>query len=158
MRWVNTDPTEVAFVNFVEETSPWALRIAYAFTQGSRDAEDVVQETYFRYWQRLRHTRQPPSRAYLYRALMNNLKSWYRHNRRHILVAQVEKMSDVGSDIAVRDAIARLPLAERTAATAVWVLGLDLDSAAHITGLKPNTLRSRLSRARTRLNRWLKED
>jgi DNA-directed RNA polymerase specialized sigma24 family protein len=89
---------------------------------------------------------------------MNNLKSWYRHNRHHILIAQVEKAADLGSDIAVRDAIARLPLAERTAATAVWILGLDLDTAANITGLKPVTLRSRLSRARTRLNRWLKED
>ncbi len=158
MRWVNTDPTEAAFVNFVEDTSPWALRIAYAFTQGSRDAEDVVQETYFRYWRRLQHTLRPPSRAYLYRALMNNLKSWYRNNRHQILVAKVEKVGELGSDIAVRDAIARLPLAERTAATAVWILGLDLDAAANITGLKPATLRSRLSRARSRLNRWLKED
>ncbi len=158
MRWGNTEPTEAEFVIFVEDTSPWALRIAYAFTQGSRDAEDVVQETYFRYWSRIQHTHRPPSRAYLYRALMNNLKSWYRHNRHHILIAQVEKAADLGSDIAVRDAIARLPLAERTAATAVWILGLDLDTAANITGLKPVTLRSRLSRARTRLNRWLKED
>ncbi len=158
MRWIITLDWDQIFAEFIENTSPWALRLAYAFTKDHGDAEDVVQDTYFRYWRRLQHAHQVPNSAYLYRALMNNLKSWYKKHRWIIAVDSLQISTELGSDIAVRDAICRLPTAQRIAATSVWVLGFSIEEAARVSGLKASSVRSHLSRARRRLDQWLFEE
>lgn len=152
------EPSEI-FSQFVTETSPWALRLAYGMTGHRTEAEDLVQETYTRYWVRFRQQRVPLSNAYLYRAIMNACYSWHRARYTRTSPRRDDGGSvELESDLALRDLIMRLPRAERDAATAVFVLGWSHEATSRALRLKPGTLRARLARARKALEKAYYDD
>ncbi|MFE2727559.1 RNA polymerase sigma factor [Kitasatospora sp. NPDC059327] len=152
------------FDDAAEDLYRYALRVS-----GDRAvAEDVVQLTFLEAW-RLRATLREgdePVRPWLFGIAANLLRNTSRAARRHRAAMArlparetvpdfadelVGRLDDAAQLAAAHRALARLRKPEREVFTlCVWA-GLDYASAAQALGIPVGTVRSRLSRARTRL-------
>ena len=139
------------------------FRAAWALCGSREDAEDLVQDTYERVLRRPRFVRRDDDLAYLYRALRHTYFNARRTaSRRPRVAAPLEDVqaaatrADVLPEQAaevnlVFDAIAALPDPMREVIVAVDVLGLSYDEAGKALGVHPNTIPSRLARARLKI-------
>lgn len=160
------------FDAFAEAVCNHAFRLV-----GNRAAaEDVMAATFLQAWRT--HTRIDAEGGSLGPWLLGIATNVARnHNRsarrRRMLVARLatyapEPSADIAEDVAwrlggdaraaaTRDALARLRLPERQVlALCVWS-GLSYEQAAEALGIPVGTVRSRLSRARTKMQRYLAE-
>jgi RNA polymerase sigma-70 factor (ECF subfamily) len=138
-------------------------RAAWALCGSREDAEDLVQETYERVLRRPRFVRREDDLAYLYRTLRNTYFNARRTaSRRPQLGAQLEDVAAASSRADVQpeqaaeinlvfDAVAALPEQMREVLVAVDVLGLSYAEAGQALGVHPNTIPSRLARARLKV-------
>jgi len=138
-------------------------RAAWALCGSREDAEDLVQETYERVLRRPRFVRKDDDLGYLYRALHNTFFNQRRTaSRRPQVGAVLEDVAVASSraDVqpesalelsAVFDAVAALPQPMREVIVAVDIVGLSYAEAGKALGVHPNTIPSRLARARLRV-------
>lgn len=145
---------------------------AYRLTGEWTTAEDVVSLTFLEAW-RLRERLDEDGgslRPWLLGIAINVTRNTRRAARRHAAAVsrlpREETMADFADEIAgrlddaaqlavVREALQRLRRAEREVlALCVWS-GLDYRAAAEALGVPVGTVRSRLSRARTKLAKYL---
>jgi RNA polymerase sigma factor (sigma-70 family) len=127
-------------------------------------AHDVVAETFATAW---RHFRRLPAEPlpWLYRVARNSLANEDRAARRQVRLAEriagrgVEHAADhavsVVADAGLRDALARLSVADREALLLIGWEGLTNDDAAKVMGCSAVAFKVRLHRARRRLARLL---
>jgi RNA polymerase sigma-70 factor (ECF subfamily) len=139
------------------------FRAAWALCGSREDAEDLVQETYERVLRRPRFVRRDDDLAYLYRTMRNTYFNARRTaSRRPQVAAQLDDVqaassrADVQPEQAIEaslmfEAVAALPRAMREVLVAVDVLGLSYAEAGQALGVHPNTIPSRLARARLKV-------
>jgi RNA polymerase sigma factor (sigma-70 family) len=128
------------------------------FLSGSNEvAEDLVQDCFARLVRRSRPLHNPPS--YLRVSVVNAVRSW---QRRRILERSHGKVMpgsqvEAGFD-ALRDALARLPLRQRTAVVLRFYLDLSESDIAVTLGCRPGTVKSLISRGVDRLRTQIEHD
>jgi RNA polymerase sigma-70 factor (ECF subfamily) len=138
-------------------------RAAWALSGDREDAQDLVQETYARVLARPRFLRKDDDLGYLLRALRNTFLMQLDKKRRQLVGESVTPEADPVDRLGymrpdrvleakeIYAAIAALPTEFRLAITAVDVTGLSYNEVAKALRLPPGTVRSRVSRARTRV-------
>ena len=143
------------------------FRAAWALCGSREDAEDLVQETYERVLRRPRLLRKDDDLAYLYRTLRNTYFNARRTaSRRPRVVAELDYVHaastrrDSQPELAaetnlVLETVAALPAERREVLVAVDVVGLSYAEAGRALGLHPNTIPSKLARARAQVTQSL---
>jgi RNA polymerase sigma factor (sigma-70 family) len=139
--------------------------LAYATRRVTQpaDAADVVAETFLVAWRR--HRDLPPgdeARLWLYgvarRVLANQHRGDARRERlreRLLSFAAASPGIDPSARLAVREALAKLPEPDRELLMLTAWEGLEPREAASVLRISPAAVRTRLSRARTRLRNLL---
>jgi RNA polymerase sigma-70 factor, ECF subfamily len=143
------------------------FRAAWALCGSRQDAEDLVQETYERVLRRPRLLRKDDDLGYLYRTLRNIYFNTLRTgSRRPRVVAELDDVHaastrrDSQPELAaetnlVLEAVAALPAQRRDVLVAVDVVGLSYADAGRALRVHPNTIPSRLARARSQVTKSL---
>ncbi|MGW1177067.1 RNA polymerase sigma factor [Kitasatospora sp. NPDC002543] len=164
-----------AFGELFDETADDLYRYAARVLGERAAAEDVVQLTFLEAW-RLRGTLREddgPVRPWLFGIAAHVLRNTTRAARRHRAAMAripdrgvlpdfaeelVGRLDDDARLAAVRRALSGLRKAEREVFGLCVLAGLDYESAAEALGVPIGTVRSRLSRARTKLRALADEE
>jgi RNA polymerase sigma-70 factor, ECF subfamily len=157
------------FGSLIAEQMPALRRYARALTRDPVAADDLVQNCLVRALAK-QHLWQPGSnmRSWLFAILHNEgaseLRRAAREQRRiaasrYTCVSVTDSHAGLGTLLVDLDrAIARLPAEQRQAILLIGLEGLEYDEAARLLATPAGTLRSRLSRGRTRLRRLLRDE
>lgn len=128
-------------------------RTALAILGNPAEAEDAVQDTFLRYLETRPQLRDSEhEKAWLLRVIINACRSRLRAAKRHPLTELLASYPAHGpEESAVVEAVLALPPRERTAVHLFYYEGYSTQEIAALTGQRPGTVRSHLSRARVRL-------
>jgi RNA polymerase sigma-70 factor, ECF subfamily len=156
--------TALTFEAFFRAEHVRLARALYLLTGNAAEADELTQEAMVRVYERWDRVGQMESpQGYLFRTALNLHRSRIRRLAtvaRHVLTAT--DAPDPAELVQRRDSVARalasLPTGQREAVVLVEWLGMGQDEAAATLGLKPGSLRARLSRAKVDLRRTLEED
>ena len=164
---------EKAFSILVEQYTAAVFRIVRRMVQDRMEAESIVQETFWRFWQALpRYTLDRPILPYLATIASNVARDQYRRDRRleDISVEDVlegwpdESDSDperIMDDERARERLAAsiptLPFAYRAVISLRYEAGMSYEEIALALALPVNTVRTHLRRAKQALRRKLEE-
>lgn len=161
-----------AFAEIFDEHSQAIFRHAMRVTGERPVAEDVVSLTFLEAW-RLRHKIQPEGESlapWLFGIATNVIRNTTRAARRHRALLTrvaphdtvpdfstelVDRIADAQQMVYVREALNSLRCPEREVFTLVVWAGLDYEAAAEALGIAVGTVRSRLSRTRTKLRNYV---
>jgi RNA polymerase sigma-70 factor (ECF subfamily) len=161
------DVTPVAILGFEEFFEAEQVRLAralYLLTGSAAEADELTQEAMVRVYERWDRVRQMDSpQGYLFRTALNLHRSrgrWLATRARQIL--QPTPSPDPAEVAESRDSLARalasLPTGQRGAVVLVEWLGMDPQEAATALGIKPGSVRARLSRAKAALRLTLEDE
>ncbi len=143
--------TDAAFAAFFSESKTPMHRLAYLLTGSAVQAEEAVQESFVRVFERW--TRIDDPGAYLRRSVINRCTSWHRHRavvlRTRSRVATNESYLDQPDELT--DALAQLPARRRAVIVLRYYERLDLDEIADALGVSVGTVKSTLHRALAQL-------
>jgi RNA polymerase sigma-70 factor (ECF subfamily) len=152
------------FEEFFEAEHERLARALYLLTGSALEADELTQEAMVRVYERWDRVRQMGSpQGYLFRTALNLHRSrlrWLASRARQIL--QATPSPDPAEVVQSRDsldrALASLPTGQRGAVVLVEWLGMDPEEAAKTLGIKPGSVRARLSRAKAALRRMLEDE
>ncbi len=152
-----------AFGELVRRHEAMAVRVA-AVVGGSAGAEDAAQEAFVRAYRSLhRFDVGRPFRPWLSRIVANVAKNRVRGEQRHAQLALRAPYEVASGDVvadaidatarreALTDALARLPERDRLVIAYRWFEDMSEREIADALGVRPGTVKSRLSRAMARL-------
>jgi RNA polymerase sigma-70 factor (sigma-E family) len=151
---------DTSFVAFVESAWPRHLRLAVLLTGNRSQAEELLQDSLVRMYERWRKlSRRDDLHAYLRRALVNNHTSVWRRRRRESLVAEVPDRVAVGHspDIEVTQALAALPPGQRAVVVLRLYEDLSEQQAAAALGCSVGNIKSQYARALDKLRSLVRE-
>jgi RNA polymerase sigma-70 factor (ECF subfamily) len=159
-----TTVTDLRFEEFFQAEHVRLARALYLLTGSAAEADELTQEAMVRVYERWDRVRQMDSpQGYLFRTALNLHRSrlrWLATRARHIVHAT--SSPDPAEVVQRRDSLARalgsLPTGQREAVVLVEWLGMDQEEAATALGVKPGSVRARLSRAKVDLRRMLEEE
>ena len=153
----------VAFGDLVRRYEATAVRVA-SVVCGSAAAEDAAQEGFIRAFRSLRRFEPGrPFRPWLLRIVVNTAKNRVRSEQRHLLLSLRAPRADVAEDAgfegvlaesrraALAEALIRLPERDRLVLAYRWFEEMSEREIADALGVRPGTVKSRLSRAMARL-------
>ncbi len=144
---------EISFEEFFDGERPRLFATLVLIVGNRGVAEDLMQESFVRVWERWDRVMQHPDPpGYLYRTALNLV----RQRRRRVLRAHEAGPQDVPSDAfaAVDDradlfaALRRLTPRQRAALVLLDLLDLDAEQAGKVLGVRPGTVRSLASQGR----------
>jgi RNA polymerase sigma-70 factor, ECF subfamily len=147
-----------AFEEVVDRYGLQLLRTARVILRDQALAEDAIQETFLKAWQRIGTLRDEDPGPWLTRIAMNESISAYR--RRHRFQALTERFGRLGGGTHVVSSEARLDLAaaldhltanQRAAVALRYYRDLSVEDAARALNISVDTLKSRLKTALRRL-------
>lgn len=163
---------EVAFAALVELYSGPVFRIVHRMLPDRMEAESIVQETFWRFWQVLpRYGADRPLLPYLATIASNLARDLFRRERR-IEQLPVDELPESGlredaplerlvEDARTRERLAQcvrqLPFAYRSVIALRYEAGMSYEQIAEALSLPLNTVRTHLRRARELLRRQLEE-
>jgi RNA polymerase sigma-70 factor (sigma-E family) len=143
--------TDASFAAFFTETKAPMYRLAYLLTGSAAQAEEAVQESFVRVFERWARIDDPG--AYLRRAIVNRCTSWHRHRavvlRTRTRVATNESYLDQPDELT--DALAQLPARRRAVVVLRYYERLDHEEIADSLGISVGTVKSTLHRALAQL-------
>jgi RNA polymerase sigma-70 factor (sigma-E family) len=151
---------DTSFVAFVESAWQRHLRLAVLLTGNRSQAEELLQDSLVRMYERWRKlSRRDDLHAYLRRALVNNHTSVWRRRRRENLVADVPEpaATDGGPDIEVTHALAALPAGQRAVVVLRLYEDLSERQAAEALGCSVGNIKSQYARALDKLRSLVRE-
>lgn len=126
------------------------------------DAEDAVSEATLRAWQAFGRLRDEKSlKGWLIKITVNCA---YEHHRRGARVTYTDDLEPLAGgaedrhDFTLWDAVCRLPADYRVATVLYYYEDMTTAEIAKVLGVREGTVRSRLSRARSRLRTLLEEE
>jgi RNA polymerase sigma factor (sigma-70 family) len=149
-----------------------AYNLARWLTGNDHDAEDVVQESYLRALRFFPGFRGGNSRPWLLTIVRNTCYTWLRRNRMNDVTTELDEevhgvdyttsnpeavlLAAARSDMVTR-ALEELPVALREIVILRELEGMSYQEIADVAAVPIGTVMSRLSRARTRLQKLLAE-
>jgi RNA polymerase sigma-70 factor (sigma-E family) len=158
------DSTDVSapaslFTDVVKGHSHNLIRLAYLLTGDMAEAEDAVADAYAKVWSKLTRGQVDDVSRYLQRAVVNTVRGNIRHRlvvRRQVARAGPQPaVRPFDQQVVDRDRIwtemLTLPISQRAALTLRFVEDLSEQETAFILGVKPGTVKSRVSRGLDRL-------
>ena len=157
---------QVSFDRLVRDEHVGLLRFAYLLCGDHHRAEDAVAEALARTWPRWRSGGIDDPRAYIRRAIVNELRGRARRagvRRRHDdrrVVAPVVRALDhdaVERDL-VLEALLRLPLRQRAAVVLRFYEDRSEQETANLLGVSAGTVKTHVHRALEQLRILLEED
>ena len=157
----HTEPVDQAFTDGVMEALPNLRAFALSLTGKLDKAEDLVQETLVKAWDK-QESFQPGTnlKAWLFTILRNEFYSQMRKRRREVedsdgaITARlsIHPAQDGSSDLNdFKRALELLPEDQREAIILIGAEGMSYEDAAEALGVKVGTIKSRVNRARNRL-------
>jgi RNA polymerase sigma factor (sigma-70 family) len=151
-------PDEDDFVQFYEEESLWAARLAFLLSGDPVSAEDLMQEAFLGLYRHFDRVENP--RAYL-RATLANLARRRRGRERrrsaaHRIVAQREAVSESANELF--DLVVKLPAKQRVVIVLRYYEGLSEAEIATALVCPNGTVKSLASRAIDQLRKELHDD
>jgi RNA polymerase sigma-70 factor (sigma-E family) len=148
---------DTVFVEFVEEAWQRHLRLAMLLTGDPARAEELLQDSLVKLYERWRRMRSPEeAHAYLRRILTNGRISWWRRVRRETLVADVPERGyeppgpHPDADL-LRTALRRLPPRQRAVVVLRHYEDLSEREIAKVLGCSLGTVKAQNARALQRL-------
>jgi RNA polymerase sigma-70 factor, ECF subfamily len=150
-----------------------AFRAAWLIVRDPGEAEDAVQEAFVKAWRAMPRFRpDAPFRPWILRIASNEARNRIRSTRRRDALALREAAASSGDAApspetaalaldeaeALAHALERLPERDRLVIGYRWLLDLSEAETADVLGVRPGTVKSRLSRALVRLRAALAED
>jgi RNA polymerase sigma-70 factor (ECF subfamily) len=150
-----------------------AFRAAWLIVRDPGEAEDAVQEAFVKAWRAMPRFRpDAPFRPWILRIASNEARNRIRSTRRRDALALREAAASSGDAApspetaalarddaeALAHALERLPERDRLVIGYRWLLDLSESETAEVLGVRPGTVKSRLSRALVRLRAALAED
>lgn len=152
------------FEDFFEAEHTRLLRAVFLMTADRSEAEDVIQETFLKVWERWDRVRGMDSpTGYLYRTALNAVRSRARRAARALHrtmtpTSRADPMALADDRDQVVQALRRLALRQRIALVLTELLDQSPDEAGKVMGIKGASVRSLASQARTALRHLLEED
>ena len=152
--------TNAEIERVVNEYATMLLRVAYSQLNNRAEAEDTVQEVLLKYMEKAPiFQSEEHEKAWLLRVTVNHCKN-------HLASAWFRKRADLDEGIPALDnaelevvsAVAALPAKYRAVVHLYYFEGYSTKELAEILHSRPNTVSSRLSRARALLAKALKEE
>ncbi|MHB1565485.1 MAG: RNA polymerase sigma factor [Acidiferrobacter sp.] len=153
------------FQTSLEASRARLYRMAYAWTHNGALADDLVQETLAKAWQKRDQLRDPKAQdAWLFSILTNCFRDNHRRQRETEDIDDMEiagelcvETEQIRSELVgrVRTAIGRLPNGQRQVVSLVDLEGFSYVEVASILGIPSGTVMSRLCRARAALKTML---
>ena len=152
--------TNAEIERVVNEYATMLLRVAYSQLNNRTEAEDAVQEVLLKYMEEAPvFQSEEHEKAWLLRVTINHCKN-------HLASAWFRKRADLDEGIPALDneelevvsAVAALPAKYRAVVHLYYFEGYSTKEIAEILHSRPNTVSSRLSRARALLAKALKEE
>ena len=150
------------FTAAVTEHRRAMYRAARALLSSDADAEDAVSEATLRAWQAFGRLRDEKSlKGWLIKITVNCA---YEHRRRGARVTYTDDLEPLAGgaedrhDFTLWDAVCRLPADYRVATVLYYYEDMTTAEIAKALGVREGTVRSRLSRARSRLRTLLEEE
>jgi RNA polymerase sigma-70 factor (ECF subfamily) len=146
-----------SFEDFFELEQERLLRVLWMVTGSLQEAEDIVQDTFIRVWERWpRVSAMESPTGYLHHAAMNIFRNRYRRARlelRKTLTAAPpdDAFASAEDRISVSSALRRLTSKQRAALVLTDLLGYPADEAGRMLGVRGSTVRSLSSTARAAL-------
>lgn len=133
-------------------------RAALAILGDPQEAEDVVQDTFLRLWEKAPIFKSPAhERAWLLKVAVNGCKSRLRAPWRRRTAPLLDSYPAADpEEQALMEVIQSLPPKDRTVLHLYYYEGYQTAEIAAMTGWREGTVRSRLARARDRLRELLK--
>ncbi len=149
---------ETTTEQLVREYGDMVYRLAYAHTRNRSDADDIFQEVFLHVMESKKEFQnEAHEKASLIRITLNCLKShWRMAWRKHDVPLDERIIYPEPEDHAVDEALLKLPPKYRTAVHLFYCEGYSATEIAELTGEKPSTVRTRLTRARKKLRDTLK--
>lgn len=142
-----------SFETFYVDSWDWAVRVATLITQSSDAGPEIAQDSLFvlyRHWGEIERPK-----AYLRTTIVNRCHNWQRRNRTRQaklpLLASPGSVELEASELA--DAVAGLPLRQRTVLVLRYWCDLSEAEIAAAIGCRPGTVKSLSSRALRRLRK-----
>ena len=146
------------FEGFFEAERGRLFRLLVLVTGSADEAEDLVQEAFFKVWERWARVKDLENPVgYLHRTAINRFRSRYRHA---VYVAKrrmraVSNAPDPLTAVEDRDAALRvlrlLTRRQRGAVILTQLLGYSVEEAAVALSIRPGTVRVLISQARARV-------
>ena len=152
--------TNAEIERVVNEYATMLLRVAYSQLNNRTEAEDAVQEVLLKYMEKAPvFQSEEHEKAWLLRVTVNHCKN-------HLASAWFRKRADLdegipaldNAELGVVSAVAALPAKYRAVVHLYYFEGYSTKEIAEILHSRPNTVSSRLSRARALLAKALKEE
>ncbi len=141
---------------------PGLRAFARSLTQDSASADDLVQETILRAWAKLDSFEDGTNlRAWLFTILRNTFISSKRKVKREVedseghhaaRLVEAPRQDGAASLGSFRRALSRLPQDQREALMLVGAVGFTYEEAAEVCNCSSGTIKSRVNRARLRLD------
>ena len=149
---------ETTIEQLVQRYGGTVYRLAYAQTRSRHDADDIFQEVFLRVAQhRPVFDSDAHAKAWLLRVTLNCLKShWRAAWRRHDVPLDERIPFPAPEERALDDALRQLAPKYRAAVHLYYYEGYSAEEIARMTGKKPSTIRTQLTRARAQLREILK--
>ena len=138
------------------------FRAARAVLDGDADAEEAVGEAVLRAWERWGTLRDPEAvRPWLLKITVNCAHGLRRKNGRVTSMADMAQVAGTVEPPPVSglwEAVCRLPRDSRAVVTLYYYEDMTVAEIARVLGVAQGTVKSRLSRARSRLKEMLREE
>jgi len=160
-----------AFRALIETYKNVLFGVAYLITRNRTSAEDAVQEGLVKIWKNLPSLRDPVKiKSWLVRIVVNEVKQWFRVNPAPSLpldaVAGIPCDSDPPEELAmsaerrrlIRRALGALPREQQEAVILRFYSELSVPEIARVIRVPEGTIKSRLSRALSRLGAVLRRE
>lgn len=162
---------ESAFSDLVKGFTPILYRIVRRMVPDTLEAESIVQETFWRFWNVLpRYGTDRPLLPYLATIAANLARDRYRHERRIedvdvILEREDNNESDLEKKVdqkyilqSLAEAVESLPFAYRAVISLRYEADMGYEEIARTLSLPLNTVRTHLRRAKELLRKQLEEE
>lgn len=150
--------TNSELIKYTEMYREMLFRLAYSATLNRADSEDIVQEAFIRLYMSKKKIDSETAKAWLIRVTVNLCKNrnklyWNRQRSEIDENAVNEDISDV--NIALRDALKKLPQNYRTVIYLHYYAGYQVSEIGKLLGLSITAVTTRLQRGREKLKEFL---
>ena len=149
---------QAAFNAVIQPLENKLYRIARCILSSSDDCADALQEALLKAWLSLPSLRNMERfEPWLIRIVKNECRNLYRKNRRKAThpLDEADATYEMTNDGSLRAALDLLTQQQRLLITLHHILGYTVEEIARIEHLRPGTVKSRLSRARSALSAHL---